>query len=316
MTFGLNERARHLTEYAIQRADELKISVTQIENGGRCLDFGANSSGGIAAGLLLARITLADLAEVQIVDGHRGGQSWPMIQVTTDHPVPACLFSQYAGWQIALDNYFAMGSGPMRAAAAREELFEKLSYQESANKIVGTLETSQSPDEAVFALIAEKTGVSAENIDLVFAPVTSLAGSLQVVARSVETALHKLLELGFDMSQLQSGLGSVPLPTVAKDDLIGIGRTNDAILYGGDVHLWVTAENGEIEAIGPRVPSESSSAFGKPFLKIFEDADRDFYNIDPHLFSPAKVTFHNLKSGDVFQFGQLRPEILSESFGC
>ena len=41
----------------------------------------------------------------------------PLVQVVTDHPVRACLASQYAGWAIKEGKYFAMGSGPMRAAA-------------------------------------------------------------------------------------------------------------------------------------------------------------------------------------------------------
>ena len=65
----------------------------------------------------------------------------------------------------------------------------------------------------------------------------SIAGSVQVIARSVETALHKMHEIGFDLTQVRSGFGIAPLPPVAADDLVGIGRTNDAMLYGGEVTL-------------------------------------------------------------------------------
>jgi methenyltetrahydromethanopterin cyclohydrolase len=316
MNFALNDRARKLTEYAIQHADTLRIAVENVAGGGRRLDFGAKTAGGLAAGVMLARVCLADLADVQVTGGRIGDREWPHVQVATDHPTAACLFSQYAGWQIASDKYFAMGSGPMRAAAGREDLFEKFSYRESAKQITGTLETGKAPDEAVFEMIAEKTKVEPKNIELLFAPVTSQAGNLQVVARSVETALHKLLELGFDVNRIQSGFGSAPLSPVATDDITGIGRTNDAILYGGSVTLWVTGDDSDIEKIGPQVPSESSNAFGKPFLDIFEEAGKDFYKIDPHLFSPAKVTFQNLETGNVFQFGKLMPEIVCSSFGC
>ena len=46
--------------------------------------------------------------------------------------VAACMAAQYAGWQISRDGYFAMGSGPMRAAAAKEELFQHIGYVERA----------------------------------------------------------------------------------------------------------------------------------------------------------------------------------------
>jgi methenyltetrahydromethanopterin cyclohydrolase len=142
----------------------------------------------------------------------------------------------------------------------------------------------------------------------------SLAGTVQVVARSVETCLHKLHELGFDLSRVQSGYGLAPLPPVAADDLTGIGRTNDAVLYGGAVTLWVRGDDASLEALGPRVPSCSSSDHGQPFVTVFEKYGRDFYKIDPLLFSPAEVTFVNLDTGRTYRFGQLRADVLRQSF--
>src|SRR5690606_12697032 len=115
--------------------------------------------------------------------------------------------------------------------------------------------------------------------------------------------------------RIRSACGSAPLPPVAKDDMAGIGRTNDAILYGAQVTLWVRDDDDAIAKIGPQVPANSSPAFGSSFLEIFEKAGRDFYKIDPHLFSPAEVTFCNLDTGRVHRFGIVRPDILSSSFG-
>lgn len=177
------------------------------------------------------------------------------------------------------------------------------------------LETGKLPTAEVFALIAEKTGVPADMTVLLAARTASIAGNFQVVARSVETSLHKLFELGFDVWRIRSAVGIAPLPPVAKDDFAGIGRTNDAILYGGRVTLMVRGDDESIAAIGPKVPSSSSAAHGKPFAEIFEDAGRDFYKIDPHLFSPAEVVFQNLDTGRVHCFGQVAPDVLRRSFG-
>ena len=106
------------------------------------------------------------------------------------------------------------------------------------------------------------------------------------MARSVETALHKLHVLGFDLSRVVSGLGKAPLPPVASDDLVAIGLTNDAILYGGQVTLSVRGDDDSIAEIGPRVPSSSSPDHGRPFGEIFSRYNNDFYRIDPLLFSP------------------------------
>ncbi|HPM84010.1 MAG TPA: methenyltetrahydromethanopterin cyclohydrolase, partial [Candidatus Anammoximicrobium sp.] len=53
---------------------------------------------------------------------------------------------------------------------------------------------------------------------------------------------------------------------------------------------------------------------GEPFGKIFKRYNRDFYRIDPLLFSPAQVTLVNLNSGRVHCFGQLWPEVIHQSF--
>ena len=146
------------------------------------------------------------------------------------------------------------------------------------------------------------------------APTASQAGGLQVVARSIETALHKMLEIGFDITCVASGFGVAPLPPVAVDDLAAIGRTNDAILYGGEVTLWVRGADADLESFGPRIPSNASKDHGRPFREIFERYDRDFYRVDPHLFSPAVVNLVNLDTGRTYRFGQLLPEVIEQSF--
>ena len=78
--------------------------------------------------------------------------------------------------------------------------------------------------------------------------------------------------------------------------------------------LWVRGDDASLQSIGPRVPSGASSDYGRPFAVIFERYERDFYKIDPHLFSPAVVTLANLDTGHTFRFGQTLPRVLHESF--
>lgn len=316
MNWQLNQRANRIVAGLADQADELRITRQVLLGSGTVYDFGVNASGGLAAGLKLAEVCTAGLATISIVPGELAGTGWAHLQVVSDHPVAACLMSQYAGWQISVEKYFAMGSGPMRAASGRETVFQKLNYREVPPVAIGVLEGRKLPTEAVFQVLAEKTGVPAEQTVLLIAPTASASGNVQVVARVVETALHKLFELGFDVTRIESAYGTAPLSPVAKDDLTGIGRTNDAILYGGRVTLWVRGDDDSISEIGPRVPANASAAYGRPFLEIFEAAGRDFYKIDPHLFSPAEIVFQNLDTGRVQVFGKVAPEILKQSFGC
>jgi methenyltetrahydromethanopterin cyclohydrolase len=266
----------------------------------------------LEAGLALAEICLAGLGTVTFVPSTLG--PGPAVQVTTDQPLAACMASQYAGWQITGGKYFAMGSGPMRAAWGKEALFDTIGFREDAAWTVGVLESAQIPPADVCVRVAQDCRVPPSHLTLLVARTASIAGTVQVVARSVETCLHKLHEVGFDLNRVRSGYGTAPLPPVAADDLTGIGRTNDAVLYGGSVTLWVRGDDASLAAIGPRVPSSASPDHGQPFAAIFESAGHDFYKIDPLLFSPAEVAFVNLDTGRTHRFGGLRPDVLRQSF--
>ncbi|MBX7168758.1 MAG: methenyltetrahydromethanopterin cyclohydrolase [Pirellulales bacterium] len=311
----MNERAARLVDALVADAARLRIAVEREPHGGRVIDCGIAVEGGLDAGVRLAEICLSGLGHVDLVPGLPAVGPSVDVVVRTDHPLAACMRSQYAGWQLAEGKFFAMGSGPMRAAAAKEPLFERIGGRESAQRVVGVLETRSRPPEAIFARIAGETGVPQDAVTLLVAPTASQAGTLQVAARSVETALHKLLELDFAAERIVSGWGRAPFPPVAKNDLAAIGRTNDAVLYGAEVVLWVRGDDASIEAIGPRVPSGASPDFGQPFAEIFARYGHDFYKIDPHLFSPAVVTFVNLDTGRTRSYGQLRGDVLAQSFG-
>lgn len=308
----LNERADRTADELAARADELRVAVGKV-GGARVIDCGGAVVGSLEAGRLLARACLADLAAVDFVPSTIPDLPGPAVQVRTDEPVRACLASQYAGWHVKAEGFSAMGSGPMRAAAGREELFQRIPGKEESPCAVGVLETRKHPTEDAVSAIVAKLPTSVERLTLLAAPASSLAGTVQVVARSVETALHKLHELKFDMNQVVGGYGVAPLPPVGRDELAAIGRTNDAILYGGRVTLWVRTDDELIDAVGPKVPSCGSKDHGSLFAELFAKYG-DFYKIDPLLFSPAEVTFVNLKTGRCRSFGRVEPALLRKSF--
>jgi methenyltetrahydromethanopterin cyclohydrolase len=310
----LNERALRLADHMAANAATFRIAVHRSTAGARLLDCGIAVAGGLQAGLGLARVCLAGQADVALVPGDVDGMPCAQVMVTTDHPVAACMAAQYAGWQVAVGKFFAMGSGPMRAAYGQEELFNKIPGREQPPVVVGVLETRKLPDDAVIEYLCERLSLPAAKLTLLAAPASSLAGNLQVVARSLETALHKLHELQFDLNQVISGFGTAPLPPVGANDLQAIGRTNDAILYGGRVVIWVRADDAQLAELGPKVPSSASPDHGEPFAAIFQRYEHDFYKIDPLLFSPAEIVFHNLNSGRSYAFGRIEPAVLRRSF--
>ncbi len=312
---GLNAKAMELLQGAVNRLDSLGVT-QKVYTEGSVWDFGVHCQGGIEAGILLGEICLGGLGKIGVLPPQNDAIPFPEVWVRSDHPVTACLLSQYAGWAIQPDNYFAMGSGPIRAAYAGEKVFAELTpgQRDTGSEWVGVLETNQLPEESVLQWIQGKVkGLG--KIHLLAASTKSLAGGVQIVARSLETAIHKLHALHFPLATVLSGYGSAPLPTPAKGTLEAIGRTNDAILYGGRVVLWVRTEDELIAELGPKVPSGASAMHGRPFAEILKEAGGDFYKVDPLLFSPSEVVFCNLSSGRTFRFGKRNPSILLRSCG-
>ena len=316
MDLGLNHRAAALADAMAADADALRVGVSHLDNGARLIDCGIDAEGGLEAGRRLSEICLAGRATVSVTTAELGPLMLPAVRVITDDPVPACLASQYAGWAIQRDGYFAMGSGPARCLSrAEEQLFDRLAYVERADRAVLVLEGRTPPSPAIAAYVAERCGVEPRALTLLIAPTASVAGCVQIAARSVETALHKLMELGFDLTKIRSGAGLCPIAPVAKNDLRGIGWTNDCILYGARSYLTVRATDQEIDAVAERLPASSSADYGTPFYDIFNRYERQFYKIDKMLFSPAEVTINNLLTGRVIRRGHVNPDVLQASLG-
>ena len=314
MTPILNQRAHELADRLAGEADALRVAVRTLAGGTRLIDCGSAVPGGLEAGRRLAEICMGGLGSVSFAPLVLDGRWLPGLTVVTDHPALACLGAQYAGWKIDRDGYFAMASGPGRALIRAEELYDDLDVDEQADTAVLCLETRDEPPDAVAALVAERAGVAPADVTLLYAPTASLAGGVQIAARIVETALHKLHELDFDVRRVVSGFGSCPLPPVAKADPEAIGRTNDAVLYGGQVELTVDAPDDELEPLVARLPSSASEDYGEPFGTVLERADWDFYAIDPLLFSPAQIRLTSVASGRSFTAGEVNLEVLERSF--
>jgi methenyltetrahydromethanopterin cyclohydrolase len=314
VTLSLNDRAQELADRLAAEADALRVTVATLPSGTRLIDCGSAVLGGLEAGRRFAEIGMAGLGTVSFAPLVLEGRWLPGLTVVSDRPALACLASQYAGWRLDRDGYFAMASGPGRALIRAEDLYDDLEVDEHARSAVLCLETREPPPEAVADYLAERAGVTPADLTLLFAPTASLAGSVQVAARVVETALHKLHELEFDVGRVVSGFGSCPLPPVARTDPEAIGRTNDAVLYGGQVELAVDAPDDELEAIVPRLPSSASRDHGEPFGSVLERAGWDFYEIDPLLFSPAEVRLTSVASGRSFHAGGVGIGVLERSF--
>jgi methenyltetrahydromethanopterin cyclohydrolase len=313
-TVRMNDLASEIADGMEEHAELLRVTSTTLPGGARVIDAGVENEGGYDAGLALAEICMGGLGNVAYTPVQIDGQTWSGVTVWTDHPAVSCMASQYAGWAISVEKFFAMGSGPLRAHARVErELFEKLAYAEEATRGVLVLEGRVLPTDAVAAWVAQKARLQPSQLTFVIAPTASLAGGVQISARILETGLHKIETLGFDVRRVVSGMGTAPIPPVAKNDLRAIGRTNDCILYGGQARYTIRAGDAELAELASKVPASASRDYGTAFYEIFQRYKGDFYKIDPLLFSPGEVWLTSTETGRTFHAGHLNGEVLTAS---
>ncbi|MCK0196302.1 methenyltetrahydromethanopterin cyclohydrolase [Ancylobacter sp. 6x-1] len=303
-----------LVDALVADADVLRLSVTRSACGARIVDAGIAVPGGIEAGRRIGEICLGGLGKVGIAASARFPRWSNMVTVTTANPVLACLGSQYAGWSLAEGDFFALGSGPARALWAKETLFGELGYRDTASRAALVLEVDKLPPDTLVAHVASECGVAPENLTMILTPTSSLAGTVQIVARVLEVALHKTHALHFPLDRVVDGIGASPLPPPAPDFVAAMGRTNDATLYGGDVQLFVTGPESDARELAEGLPSSTSRDHGRTFAEIFTGYKGDFYAMDPMLFSPARVTVTALETGRSFTFGAFHEDILDRSF--
>jgi methenyltetrahydromethanopterin cyclohydrolase len=315
---SVNERAATLVAQLVADASELRIGVGRGQLGETLIDSGSHNLGSIAAGLRIAEICTGGLADVRLAPS-ASTPRWPwMILVQSSQPVIACLASQYAGWRLSSKEggraFFALGSGPARALARREPLFDVLGYTDTADNATLVIESQLPPPPDIVAEVARDCRVKPENLTIIFTPTQSSAGSTQIVARSLEVALHKAHELHFPLDRVVEGLGAAPLCPPHPDFITAMGRTNDAIIFAGQVHLFVTGPASEAHSLADQLPSNTSRDYGRPFAEIFKAFKGDFYAIDPMLFSPAKIIVTALETGESFEAGEVDLGRLDASF--
>jgi methenyltetrahydromethanopterin cyclohydrolase (EC 3.5.4.27) len=321
---SVNKYTQPLVQQLIDDADKLRLGVEKLENGCTIIDAGINVPGGLEAGRIITEICMGGLGTVSITQSTYT-ENWPLsINVHSSNPVLACLGSQYAGWSLAHEKYYALGSGPARAMATKEKdgvkvpveaLYQELEYNDSADSTVLVIENDKIPPLAIVDKVATACGVSADKLTLIMTPTSSIAGSVQVVGRVLEVAMHKAHELHFPLENIIDGSGSAPVCPPHPDFVKAMGRTNDAILFAGQVHLFVKGSDEDAEKLAKALPSSTSKDYGKPFAEIFKACNYDFFKIDGMLFSPASVIVTAVDSGRSFRAGKLDNALLDQSFG-
>jgi len=317
------------TDLLVERAGALGITVHRYRDNARVIDAGVAAHGSLTAGVDIAEICMGGLGNVDLIASGRI-ERWAFdLNVRVAQAVTGCLGSQYAGWSLSAaadsnpdETWKGMASGPGRALALKEKLYDELQFRDGPPRgqacAVLVIEADQLPPQSLTEKIAHDCGVDPADLTLIVTPTGSYAGVVQIAARVVEVAIHKAhtvaASVGLELSSIQEGLGSTPLPPPGTDGLAAMGRTNDTILFAGSVHLFVNADDAHCKALANALPSSNSNDYGKPFAKVFESYNYDFFKIDPALFSPAHVRITSVTTGSTFEAGRIDEDLLMKSF--
>ncbi len=322
---SVNKYTQPLVQELIENADKLRLGIQNLDNGCTVIDAGIDVPGGLEVGRIITEICMGGMGTVSISHSTYT-ENWPLtINVHSTNPVLACLGSQYAGWSLSHEKYYALGSGPARAIASKEkdgktvpveDLYKELDYQDSADATVLVIENDKIPPIEIVEKIATACGISAKKLTIIVTPTSSIAGGVQVVGRVLEVAMHKAHELHFPLENIVDGSGSAPICPPHPDFVKAMGRTNDAILFAGQVHLFVKGDDAAAEKLAKELPSSTSKDYGKPFAEIFKAYEYDFFKVDGMLFSPASVIVTAVESGKSFRAGKLDNTLLNQSFGA
>jgi methenyltetrahydromethanopterin cyclohydrolase len=315
---SVNNIALKLVDKLVGNQGFYGVHAFKTNSGTTIIDAGVNTTGGFQAGRIMTEICMGGAGKAKLCFKAYGDLTLPSISVSSDHPAVATLGSQFAGWRIKEgDGSIAIGSGPARALALKpKEIYEEIGYTDFSDRTVLTLESNNLPSDALIEKVASACKVKSKNLFVIVAPTASIAGLTQVTGRVVEVGIHKLRTLGLNPKLIRYAVGYAPIPPQCGDFEMAMARTNDAILYGGTVYCTISydEQNGLEKMVG-EAPSNSSRDYGKPFLQIFRDADRDFYKIDHNLFAPAVLIVNNSRTGKVFRAGEINPKILKQSLG-
>lgn len=313
-SYSINRNTEKSVDELINNKEKYGLEVYKGKENCTIIDAGIKSDGSIQSGILISEICMGGLGNVSVSPYEFSNKCNWNINVHSNNPIIACLGSQYAGWSLKSDSFFSLGSGPARAIANREEIFKEIGYLDRSNRTVLILEVDQEPPKEIIQKVSSDCKIDPENLFFIITPTTSISGNIQVVSRVLEVAIHKCHEIKFPLNRIKHGMGTAPIPPLAKKMIDGMGRTNDSIIYGGVVYLTIDGSIDDIKELSENLPSKTSKDYGKPFKEIFESYNGDFYKIDGSLFSPAKIIINSIKTGNTFVSGNIKKDLIRRSF--
>ena len=127
-TLSVSNLAKELVNKLINDSKKFNVLIKKGPLDCTIIYAGIEAPGTKEAGKLIAEICMGGLGKINLLNTNTF-PNWPLeTKVESNHPVISCLASQYAGWNLSHEKFYALASGPGRAIARREELFKHINY--------------------------------------------------------------------------------------------------------------------------------------------------------------------------------------------
>lgn len=315
MMLSVNAESMKIVRKMLESPEALGIEVSRFANGSTLIDVGQRAPGSWQAGRYFTLITAGGLGEVSFESFMLGDVRLPAVRLMVDRPMEACMGCQVAGWRLAGEPDAPILAGPARTLNNPPDHHVVLSgYRDRYHEGVVTVQMSRPVTEEMAAIMAKACNLAPDNLYILASRHACLVSTIQVPARGIETAMHRLDLEGFDLHRIQHAYCSGPIPPLIDDEMTSMGRINDALYYGSEVTLYVDAPDEMLEPLVPKVVSEVSPLARRSFAELYRDANYDFHAIPMDAHTPAVLHMTNVKSGRTFSAGHFDDEVLQRSF--
>jgi methenyltetrahydromethanopterin cyclohydrolase len=318
MTKSLNEAAMDIISPILDDPQRYGALISKSSGGATIVDMGIEADGSWLGAKMYVEAAHGGMAELTYGRTRIKDLDLPTANLMVDNPMLSVIGCEAGAWAVGEGEFVPVASGPVRAKARADRWSQRVEYEDPSPYVLLQMQTVSIPNDETLAYVADACGIPVANLTVMVAPSASLVGSIQVCSRAFEQCIISLARnTSFDISTILHGYGSAPVAPVIKDEVLAMGRINDALVYGGSGGMWLRhSDDDEVRRMTEGLPfsAQAGDDYGKGYAEIYATYGHSLFNIPAPLDSPAKVMMTNMLTGNVFTAGKIDEDIVYRSF--
>jgi methenyltetrahydromethanopterin cyclohydrolase len=309
---SVNDNVTKYVDKLLDREEELNVKSYYLENQATVIDCGIKSPGSIGAGIILASISLGGLGKISVVPAIIDEYYIHFSQAYINRPSIACLGSQKPAWKLKIEGYNGTAYGPARAISQKPKaIYTAIDYSDDSETAIINIESMALPGEKEIDAIAKQCNTDPECVVALVAPANSIASSVVNSTRTVEWAMNRLFQLGYNINDIITASSATPIAPIRSDEHEFLGSSFDSISYYGMAQIYAKCHDDRFK----EATSISSKSYGKGFMTLVKESQGDLSKVDPAMFSPARLIVNGVQDGTLQGYGKLNAAMLMASYG-